>query len=141
MKLLVVEKQLLAGGKDEVLPAVHTLEYLVLEFHDPVIAAAMWSRQLPALLVNRTEATWAQPPKRLYCTCNNLWGRKLERGMVVFYDCRWLSRRHRGPAIGVYESAGPGGLPCCVKHVCYYSGLRSDGQRGLSLRKGHKNCH
>jgi hypothetical protein len=36
MKLLVVEKQLLAGGEDEVLPAVHTFEYLVLEFHDPV---------------------------------------------------------------------------------------------------------
>jgi hypothetical protein len=31
-----VKKQLLAGGEDEVLPAVHAFEYLVLEFHDPV---------------------------------------------------------------------------------------------------------
>jgi len=36
MKLLVVKEQLLAGGEDEVLPAVHAFEYLVLEFHDPV---------------------------------------------------------------------------------------------------------
>jgi hypothetical protein len=36
VKLFVVKKQLLAGGEDEVLPAVHAFEYLVLEFHDPV---------------------------------------------------------------------------------------------------------
>jgi hypothetical protein len=36
MKLFVVKKKLLAGGEDKVLPAIHTPEYLVLEFHDPV---------------------------------------------------------------------------------------------------------
>jgi len=36
VKLLVVKKKLLAGGEDKILPAIHTPEYLVLEFHDPV---------------------------------------------------------------------------------------------------------
>jgi hypothetical protein len=38
VKLLVVKKQLLAGGKDKVFSAVHAFEYLVLKFHDPVVA-------------------------------------------------------------------------------------------------------
>lgn len=36
MKLLVVKKKLFSGGEDKFLPAIHTSEYLVLEFHDPV---------------------------------------------------------------------------------------------------------
>jgi hypothetical protein len=108
MKLLVVEKQLLASGEDEVFPAVHTFEYLVLEFHDPVIAAAMWSRQFPALLENRNRSYLGPAAEAALLHLQQPVGEELERGMVVFYECRWLSRRHRGPAIGLYESAGPG---------------------------------
>jgi hypothetical protein len=47
VELLVMKKQLLTGGKDEVLPAVHAFQYLVLEIHDPVIAKPLNGRRLP----------------------------------------------------------------------------------------------
>jgi hypothetical protein len=55
VKLFVVKKQLLAGGEDEVLPAVHAFEYFVLEFHDPVAYRRLPWPAAPALLENRTE--------------------------------------------------------------------------------------
>jgi hypothetical protein len=39
VKLFIVKEQLLAGGEDKVLPAIHTPQYLVLECHDPVDSA------------------------------------------------------------------------------------------------------
>ncbi|HEY3989318.1 MAG TPA: hypothetical protein VGM02_08475 [Acidobacteriaceae bacterium] len=50
MKLLVVKKELLAGGEDEVLPAVYAFEYFVLEFHDPVDCRRIAWLASPALL-------------------------------------------------------------------------------------------
>jgi hypothetical protein len=55
VKLLVVKKQLLTSGEDEVLPAVHAFEYLVLEFHDPVACRRTTWPATPALLENRTD--------------------------------------------------------------------------------------
>jgi hypothetical protein len=50
-----VKKQLLAGGEDEVLPAIHAFKYLVLEFHDPVACRRTTWPATPALLENRTD--------------------------------------------------------------------------------------
>jgi hypothetical protein len=50
-----VKEQLLAGGEDEVLPAIHAFEYLVLEFHDPVACRRTTWPATPALLENRTD--------------------------------------------------------------------------------------
>jgi hypothetical protein len=54
MKLFVVKKQLLTGGEDEILPAIHAFEYLVLEFHDPVACRRTIWPATPALLENQT---------------------------------------------------------------------------------------
>jgi hypothetical protein len=62
MKLLIVKKQLFSGGEDKILPAVHALEYLVLEFHDPVVATLFLAgnarppRKIPNLPGPATEA-------------------------------------------------------------------------------------
>jgi hypothetical protein len=50
-----VKKQLLTGGEDEVLPAIHAFKYLVLEFHDPVACRRTTWPATPALLENQTD--------------------------------------------------------------------------------------
>ena len=69
MKLLVVKEQLLAGGKDEVFPAIHAFEYLVLKFHDPVACRRTTWPATPALLENRTNFL-GPATEAAYCDCN-----------------------------------------------------------------------
>jgi hypothetical protein len=69
MKLLVVKKQLLTRGKDEVFPAIHAFEYLVLEFHDPVTCRRPTWPATPALLEN--QPTCLGPATiAAYCNCD-----------------------------------------------------------------------
>jgi len=76
VKLLIVKKQLLTGGEDKILPAIHAFEYLVLEFHDPVVAAALPGRQFPPSSKIEPNLPGARPPKRLTnFNCNDLRGR------------------------------------------------------------------
>jgi hypothetical protein len=74
-----VKKQLLAGGEDEVLPAVHAFEYLVLEFHDPVACRRDAWLAAPALLEKRTELARARHRSGLL-QLHQPWGRRSWRG-------------------------------------------------------------
>ena len=105
VKLFVVKKQLLAGGEDEVLPAVHAFEYFVLEFHDPVACRHSAWLAAPALLEKRTELARARPPKRPTATASTLGEEKLERNNMG--NTRSRAGDTEGPRF-LYESAGPG---------------------------------
>jgi hypothetical protein len=74
MKLLVVEKQLLAGGEDEVLPAVHTFEYLVLEFHDPVDCRCTVEPAISRPPRKSNRSYLGPAAETAHCNCNNLGG-------------------------------------------------------------------
>lgn len=102
VKLLVVKKKLLTGGEDEILPAIHAFQYLVLKFHDPVACRSTAKRQLP-------------PPRK----SPNLPGPATEAALLHLQqqmgEENWERgtrssvgrRRHRGPAI-VSTICGPG---------------------------------
>jgi hypothetical protein len=68
VKLLVVKKKLLTRGKDEVFSAIDTPEYLVLEFHDPVVCRSSTAGgNLPPSSENH-QTYLARPPERLAAT-------------------------------------------------------------------------
>lgn len=56
MKLLVVKKELLTRGKDEIFSAIDTPEYLVLEFHDPVVCR--FCKAATSRLLEKSELNW-----------------------------------------------------------------------------------
>ena len=120
MKLLVVKKQLLTRGKDEVFPAIHAFEYLVLEFHDPVTCRRNYL------------AGNSRPPRKstdlpgpghhgglLQLRLAFGGGKGLLERECESHERRDTNWRHRGPAIVLQKSAGPGQLailleaPCC----------------------------
>jgi hypothetical protein len=103
-----VKKQLLAGGEDEVLPAVHAFEYFVLEFHDPVAYRRLPRPAAPALLENRTENYLGPATEAAYSNCVNLGGGEVREGDGWCKLCK-TSRRHRGPAI-VYTNLRARGI-------------------------------
>jgi len=76
MKLLVVKEQLLAGGKDEVFPAVHAFKYLVLEFHDPVVCRRTTWSATPALLEKSNRLTLGPATEAAYCNWQLALGEK-----------------------------------------------------------------
>jgi hypothetical protein len=47
VKLFVVKEQLLAGGEDEILPAIYAPQHFILEFHDPVRCRASCPSNIP----------------------------------------------------------------------------------------------
>jgi hypothetical protein len=94
-----VKEQLLAGGEDKILPAIHAPEYLVLEFHDPVACRRIAWPAAPALLENRTNLPGPGHRSGLQ-QLQKLWGRRVGEG-------EWSHASAIVPPLSAVDTEGP----------------------------------